>query len=133
MAASTDFRLITDGAFASGVGTSNLSTSQFGLGGGQIFTLISSNESSDFQGITGFFTGIGSPPSGGTISRSGGGNAVGIYPGDLVMHIASTLAARPGRVTLHACLRSTADFSTGTNNYSSTGGYDITLSNSCTA
>jgi hypothetical protein len=134
MASSTDFRLIVGDAFGMGV-QSNLSTSQFGLGGGQIFSLLTSMESSDFQGIVGFFAGAGCPPYGQTQVLCGGGvNVSGALPGDIVFHISSTLAARPARVTLHAVSRSTANFSTGTgNSYSSTGGYDLTLSNSCTA
>src|SRR5438046_3654762 len=131
---SSEFRLIAGDAISLGVTPSSLlSTSQFGLGGGQIFYRLSSDESTDFMGTVGYFTGVGAPPYGGVVSLGGGGKSttffsIGILPGDLVHCIESTAGARPGRVTTHTCLRSTANFSTAT--YSTTGGWDVTLSNS---
>lgn len=132
---SSEFRLIAGEGMGFSVPGANLTTSQFGLGGGQIFVRFSSDESTDFQGTVGYFTGIGCPPysglSGGLSYSGGGTQSIGIYPGDIVYCIESTAGARPGRVTMHTCLRSTANSSTGT--YSSTGSWDVTLSNSCTA
>jgi len=133
---SSEFRLIAGDGIGIGIGNAALSTSQFGLGGGQLFVRISSDMSTDFAGIAGYFSGAGLPPYGGTLTMGGGGNSttwrtIGALPGDVCINIPTTVAASPGRATIHVFTRSTANFSTAT--YSSTGGYDLTLSNSCTA
>lgn len=125
---SSEFRLLVD---QMGIGSpTTLST---GVGpGGQIWLRFSSDESTDFQNVTGYFTGVAGPIYGLSAQSFGGGSSgvIGMKLGDVVIHVESTAGARPGRVTLHSAINSTANFSTAT--YKSTGAWDVTLSNSCT-
>ena len=115
----TEFNLIASGAaFGRGV---------------QVWSRISSDESTDFQNIAGYFAGVGARPS--TEIRFGlsGGSSmdIGMRVGDVVFAIETTGGTRPGRATLHSVIGSTMNFSTASG-YSSTGGYDVMLSNSST-
>jgi hypothetical protein len=130
---SSEFALISGDQIGLGIPSAGLTTSQFGIGYA-IWRRISSEMSTDFQGITGWFAGAGATPYGFAAPFAGGGGgssvAIGLKPGDVVINVPSTVAAIPGRVTLHAVLASTANFSTGT--FKSTGGWDVTLGPSST-
>ena len=130
---SSEFLLLSGDQIGLGVAGSGLTTSQFGIGNA-IWRRISSEMSTDFQNLTGWFAGAGATPYNFPGPFAGGGGessvAIGLKPGDIVINIPTTVAAIPGRITMHAVLASTANFSTGT--FKSTGGWDVTLGPSST-
>lgn len=67
---------------------------------GNIYRYRSTHTSTEIL-ATGFFTGCGAG------SRNSYG--IGMTPGDVLINIASTDAAIPGRVTMHSVLSATAD------------------------
>jgi hypothetical protein len=127
---SSEFLLLNDPI---GIGPSYTSGLSTGVGPGSALWLrYSSDESTDHQNIAGYYTGVSGPPYQTAGPQTGGGSSgvIGLRLGDVVICVESTAGARPGRVTLHSVLRSTANFSTAT--YKSTGAWDVTLSNSST-
>src|SRR3972149_6786140 len=110
----------------------NLIASGAAFGRGvNIWSRVTSDESTDFQNVTGYFTGIGAQSTDISASVCGGGGRLGLKVGDILIHTETTGGTKPGRVTWHSVIASTANFSTAS--YSSTGGFDCTLSNSSTA
>lgn len=71
---------------------------------------------------TGFWAGYG---AGGR-----GSNPVGMQLGDVLIHVASTGATFPGRVTLHSVIGSTANVASTSASSGFTAAFDITVSNS---
>ncbi len=100
--------------------------------GSAIFSRVSSDVSTDFAGITGYLTGAGATPFRQGVSLNAG-PTLGMRVGDLLVHIQTTAAPRPGVVSWHSVVSSTANFSTASASYFSTGSYDVTLSSASTA
>src|SRR5690242_17447038 len=125
---SSEFRMLVDGGF------------QVGAGGAQIFLHTSSDPSTGISAVTGFFSGAGAVPSTYSAASPGvfavGGKSpgfwpVGLYIGDIVLHVENAQGPRPSRATWHVVQNSTANFSTAA--LTSTAGFDITLSSASTA
>src|SRR5258708_37974989 len=90
----SEFRLLVSEPFgvAAQGGTSNLTTSQFGIGGGQMFVRFSTDMSTDFASVTGYFSGAGQPPYNFSAPFAGGGGSgafgsIRKRPRDLAWHI----------------------------------------------
>ena len=66
---------------------------------------------------TGFWQGYGS-----------GGRSVGMQLGDILLHVASTNSATPGRVTTHSVIGSTANVASTSASSGYGAGYDVTVS-----
>jgi hypothetical protein len=89
----------------------------------RIFVFGSTNVSTGITG-TGFLAGHG---EGGRTSRN-----IGLRRGDIVLHVSSTDAGVPGKVTLHSVIGSTANVAStsASSAFTSSFGYDCTLSGS---
>lgn len=72
----------------------------FGPSMPRLFVAATTYDSSDVT-ATGFWAGVG--------QGSKGSNPVGMRLGDILMHVASTGATIPGRVTMHSVIASTAN------------------------
>jgi hypothetical protein len=68
---------------------------------------------------TGFWQGYG--------AGSRGSNPVGMQLGDVLMHIASTGSATPGRVTMHSVIGSTSNVASTSLSSGYNAAYDVTV------
>lgn len=93
--------------------------SDSGIGNGpRLFQYASTHNSTEIL-ATGFFTGAG--------AGSRGGYDIGMRVGDLLINVASTGAAIPGRVTMHSVVSATADQASTTASTGFKTSYNVTV------
>jgi hypothetical protein len=90
--------------------------------GNQTYYYSSTHNSTDIL-ATGFFTGVGAGSRGSLAD-------LGVMKGDIIINRASTDAARPGQVSMHSVINSTANVLSTSASSGWAASYDITVSQS---